>query len=136
MRVQKIIRAQGEYAKKGEDIKDGDSVKILDAGQIVSGDYGDRPVFKVETRNGEKNLSFNQRSMNNLIDAFGEDTANWKDKEVKVWMVKAMVSGKFQNIVYLAHPSWMMAEDGSFHGPNKADIEIPVINEDEVNIPF
>ena len=132
MRVQKIIRAQGEYAKKGEDIKDGDLVTILDEGQMITGDYGDRMVFKIETRNGDKNLSFNQRSMNNLIDAFGDDTANWKNKQVKIWMVKAMVSGKFQNIVYLADSSWMMAEDGSFYTSNKSkNMDIPIVNEEE-----
>jgi hypothetical protein len=118
MRVQKVIRAQGDYAKKGEDIKDGDLVTIHDAGQIVNGDYGDRMVFKVETRNGDKNLSFNQKSMNNLIDAFGDDTVNWVGKKAKIWMVKAMVSGKFQNIVYLSDIGWMMADDGTFFAPN------------------
>jgi len=144
VRVQKIIRAQGDYAKKGEDIKDGDTLKVLDAGQIVTGDYGDRMVFKVETRNGDKNLSFNQKSMNNLIDVFGDDTDKWIGKIVKVWMVKAMVSGKFQNIVYLADSSWLMSDDGTFHAPNGSvnpkiapgekiapKDDIPVINDDE-----
>lgn len=126
MKVQKIVRAQGDYAKKGEDIKDGDLIKILDHGQVVTGDYGDRMVFKVQTRNGEKNLSFNQKTMNNLIDAFGDDTDNWPNKDVKVFMVKAMVSGKFQNIVYLAHPDWVMNDDGSFSKDS-----IPVIETDD-----
>lgn len=113
-------------------------VTLVDAGQVVTGDYGDRMVFKVETRNGEKNLSFNQKSMNNLIDSFGDDTASWVGKKAKIWMVRAMVSGKFQQIVYLADPSWTMADDGTFHSPNGAkttspvkDNEIPIINEDE-----
>ena len=134
MKVQKVIRAQGEYAKKGEDIKDGDTVTILDAGQVVTGDFGDRMVFKVETKNGEKNLSFNQKSMNNLIEVFGDETSGWVDKKVRIWMVKAMVSGKFQQIVYLADSSWMMSDDGSFHAPVVKDEEIPVINPED--IPF
>ena len=148
MKVQKIIRAQGDYAKKGEDIKDGDLITILDEGQMVSGDYGDRMVFKIETRNGPKNLSFNQKSMNNLIDFLGDDTVAWIGKRVKIWMVRALVSGKFQQVVYLASPSWMMAEDGSFHAPNGSvdpqnaprsakevkNEDIPVINEDEPTI--
>src|SRR3990167_3397080 len=97
MKVQKVIRAQGEYAKKGEDIKDGDLVTVLDEGQNVTGDYGDRMVFKIETKNGPKNLSFNQKSMNNLIDSLGDDTVNWIGKKVKITMVRAMVSGKFRS---------------------------------------
>ena len=142
MKVQKVIRAQGEYAKKGEDIKDGDLVTILDEGQNVTGDYGDRMVFKIETKNGPKNLSFNQKSMNNLIDAFGDDTVTWIGKKVKITMVRAMVSGKFQQIVYLADPSWFMSDDGTFHAPNGSvvpktaprragevkDGDIPIIN--------
>ena len=156
--MQKIIRAQGDYAKKGEDIKDGDLVTILDEGQMVTGDYGDRMVFKIETRNGPKNLSFNQKSMNNLIDFLGDDTVAWIGKKVKIWMVRALVSGKFQQVVYLASSSWIMSDDGSFHAPNGsvtpqnapsstevADSDIPVVNssddEDEQtvdlkNIPF
>ena len=148
----------GEYAKKGEDIKDGDLITILDEGQVVTGDYGDRMVFKVETLNGPKNLSFNQKSMNNLIDAFGDDTVVWIGKKVKIWMIRALVSGKFQQVVYLASPFWLMADDGTFHAPNGgvnapvtrqnqpqstevADSDIPVIDEDEPtvdlkNIPF
>lgn len=152
MKVQKVIRAQGEYAKKKVDIIDGDLITILDEGQVVTGDYGDRMVFKVETRNGPKNLSFNQKSMNNLIDALGDETIKWVGKKVKIWMIRALVSGKFQQVVYLADPSWMMAEDGTFHGLNGApvapqrpqnapqakevaDSDIPVVNVDEdINI--
>ena len=36
----KKISVQGNYAKKGEDIKDGDIITILDGGTIVQGTYG------------------------------------------------------------------------------------------------
>lgn len=148
MKVIKIIRAQGEYARKGEDIKDGDLITILDEGQNVTGDYGDRMVFKIETKNGPKNLSFNQKSMNNLIDSLGDDTVNWIGKKVKITMVRAMVSGKFQQIVYLADPSWIMSDDGTFHAPNGSvspktaprragevkDEDIPVIGETDEDV--
>lgn len=134
MKVQKIVRAQGEWAKKGEDIKDGDVVKINDEGQVISGEYGDRMVFKVETRNGEKNLTFNQKSMNNLIDLFGDDTSVWVNKRVKLFLVKAMVSGKFQTIVYISDMNSTMLEDGTFVSSKE---EIPVIEEDITdNLPF
>ena len=117
MILHKKISVGGQFAKVGEDIKDGDFIKLLDAGQTVDGEFGARQVFKVETKNGEKNLSFNQTSINNLIDGFGEDTDKWTGKEVKVWIIKAMVSGKLRNVVYLSPTDWIMSDDGEFIPP-------------------
>lgn len=118
MKVQKIIRAQGEYAKINTDIKDGDTLVIKDSGQMIPGDWGDRHVFKVETRNGERNLSFNQTSMNNLIDAYGEDTEMWIGKNAAAFVIKQMVGEGLKNVCYLAGEGWTMTDDGKFVGPN------------------
>lgn len=96
------------------DIKDGDIIEILNEGAIVPGQWGERNVFAVKTRNGDKALALNQVSQNNLIEAFGEDTKNWIGKEVKVWTIRAMVSGKMQTVIYLSHPGWDMDEEGNF----------------------
>ena len=129
MKVAKKISLGGEYAKIGEDIKDGDVIIIKDSGTEVEGDYGVRVVFKVATDNGEKNLSFNQTSMNNVIDAYGDDTEKWIDKEIQCWVVKQMVSKKLRNIAYLAGKGWTMLEDGQFvektGGDTLNDIEYP-----------
>ncbi len=111
MKVQKVVRVGGEYAKVNQDFKDGDKLLITDEGQIVSGDYGDRHVFKVETKNGEKNLSLNQTSMNNLIDALGDDTSKWKGQEIRAWVVRQSVSGQLKNVCYLTAVDWGMVED-------------------------
>jgi plasmid replication initiation protein len=115
MKLTKKVSISGEFAKKKEDIKDGDIIKVLDGGTITEGEYGKQNTFRIETCNGEKLFSFNQTSQNNLIDAFGEETDNWIGKEVKVWMIKAMVGGKMQDIVYLSHPEWTMDDEGKFH---------------------
>lgn len=112
MQVSKVIRAQGEFAKINEDIKDGDLIKIANEGQIISGDYGDRHVFKVETRNGEKNLSFNQSSMNNLVDAYGGETVSWIGKNAKAYVIKQNVGGALKSVCYLVGEGWTMADDG------------------------
>jgi hypothetical protein len=111
MKVQKIVKASGEWAKNGVDFKDGDTIKFLDGGQIVSGEFGDQNVFKIETKSGEKNLGVNQTSMNNLIDAFGDDTDLWKGKNIKVWLITQSVSGKMRKVCYLTADDWGMIED-------------------------
>lgn len=114
----------GAYARKKSyeyegkqfeaDLKDGDIIKILSSGEIVTGEHGEQFVVKVQTRNGEKNLSMNQTSINNCVEAFGEDSEKYLGKDVKVWILKMMVAGKLQNVAYLAHPTSEMTEDGTF----------------------
>lgn len=131
MKAKKKTSVGGEWAKKGVDYSNGDVVKIVNGGSIVSGDYGDRHVFSIRTKNGEKNQTFNQTSMNACIDAFGEETEEWIGKDVKVTIVKQNVSGKFIDVVYLAHPDWELGENG-FYNPSG---DKPVIDLDE-KVPF
>lgn len=112
--MEKVTRAQGEYAKVNVDFKEGDLLKILDAGQVVTGEYGDKHVFKVETKNGERNLSFNQTSVNNLVEAFGEESDTWIGKTIKAFVVRQMVGDGLKNVVYLTAEDWEMTDDGKF----------------------
>lgn len=107
MRVQKKISVSGEWAKVGVDFDEGDILEILSEGEITTGEYGDRHTFKIETRNGERNLSFNQTSLNQLIDAWGDDTATWKGKKAKAWILDMNVSGKIRAVVFLTAPNWI-----------------------------
>jgi len=131
MEMTKRTSVRGEWAKKGEDIKDGDVVQINDSGEVVTGEYGDRTVFRIQTRNGEKLLSFNQTTVNNLVDAYGKKSEAWVGKNATVFIIKAMVSGKFTNVVYLAGEGWGMSDDGKFHGPANKNVEI---DEEEIKI--
>lgn len=121
MKIQKIVNAQGDWAKIGEDFRDGDLIKIMDEGQIIEGEFGPRKVFKVAFREkeGSKNLSFNQTSLNNLVDGYGDDTKNWTEKKVRVFVIKQMVQNKLRNIAYLTPEDWTMTEDGQFVAPGK-----------------
>jgi hypothetical protein len=116
MKVQKVVRAQGEFAKIGGDIKEGDALVIRDEGQVISGDYGDRNVFRVEKKSWgeEKNLTFNQTSMNNIIDAYGEDTKEWVGKIAHVYIVRQMVGDTLKNVCYLVGDGWVMNDSGKF----------------------
>jgi hypothetical protein len=113
MKIQKRVSVQGEWAKAKEDFNTGDLIEILNEGLTMEGDYGPRQVFKINTKNGEKNLSFNQTSINNLIDAYGDDTKKWVGKKANVEIIKSNVSGKLVNVVYLFGEDWKMLDDGS-----------------------
>lgn len=130
----KVVKTLGEFAKVGEDFKDEDILVIKDAGQITASDYGDRHVFKISTKNGDKNLTFNQTSMNNLIDAFGDDTAGWMGKEVKVYIVKQMIGDSLKKVCYLVDKNGSMTDNGKF--VTSRNVIEPVENIDPESIPF
>jgi len=129
MKVQKKVSVQGEWAKPKQDIDSGDIIRIKNSGEIIQGEYGDRHVFKVATKNGEKLLSLNQTSLNYLIDAFGDETESWVGKDIKVWLVKSNIQGKMKDVVYLTALDWIESDEG-FCPPNEKD-DIPVINEED-----
>ncbi len=110
MKIQKIIRAEGEFAKKGEDIKDGDIVTIKSEGEYIEGQFGQQFVIKIETRNGEKNVNFNQATLNILHDEFGDDTTEWIGKEVIIRAKKDTIAGKKVEIYYFVTEDWEFDE--------------------------
>lgn len=112
--MQKKTSVAGEWAKKGEDILNGDVIEILNAGEMVTGEFGERNVFHINTRNGERLLTLNQTSVNNLVDAFGEDSESWVGKKSVCFLVNVMVGGKMVKAIYLAAEGWDMLDDGSF----------------------
>ena len=92
----------GQFAKPKEDFADGDILKVISAGIEQEGEFGTQRVFKIEVPGGEeKNLSFNQTSINHLIDEYGDNTEEWVGKKVKAWIIKQNVAGKFRDVVYL-----------------------------------
>ncbi len=143
MKVSKKINVQGQWAKAGEDFKDKDSLKILNAGEKVTGEYGEQDVFSVETKNGERNLRFNQTTLNNLIDAWGTETESWVNQMVTAFVIQGLVSGKMRNICYLAPQGSEIKVDGegniSFDWEGKTenaeinqDVEYPEAEDEEL----
>lgn len=103
----------GQFAKKGVDIKNGDMITIANEGKQVEGNFGMQNLFLVKLTNGEeKNISVNQTSLNGLIDAYGSDSLQWVGKEVKVWLIKQNVSGKFVDVLYISHPNYDLGDTG------------------------
>lgn len=129
MTIYKKRVSVGSFLKKGEDIKDGDVVEIANEGKQVEGQFGLQNLFLIKTKDGkEGNLSLNQTSLNNLIDAFGEDATKWIGKAVKVWAILSNVQGKMLKVYYLSHIDAEINEDGEFL--------IPKVKEDKTEIPF
>ena len=105
MKVEFKQSVSGEFAKKGEDINDGDVIKFLDEGKEVEGKFGAQRVFKIETVDGdEKLVSVNQTSVNYLIPKYGDDTEKWIGKEIKVWINRENVAGQQRKVLYFTHP--------------------------------
>src|SRR3990167_892393 len=108
MKMEKKVSV-GAFAKVLEDFKDQDLLEITDAGKEVEGKFGMQMVFKVKLPNGEeKNLSFNQTTINILIDKLGEESDVWVGKKVKVWAIRQAVQGKLTTVVYLTPPDSML----------------------------
>jgi len=129
-KIYKKRESVGSFLKKGEDIKEGDIVEIANEGEQVEGEYGTQNIFSLKLQNGnEGNVSFNQTSINGLIDAYGEDAEKWIGKKVKVLKVKQNVSGKFIDVYYFAHPDAEFTENGIVLGGE----DTPIIDEDEIN---
>jgi len=122
MKMQKIVNVGGAYARKEDyeyegtqykaDLQNGDKVTILSEGEIVTGQFGEQNVFKIETRNGEKNLTFNQKSINILIDDLGEDSKEWINKEINIILKKDVIAGKKVIIAYAVTDGWELDEYG------------------------
>ena len=122
-------KASGKWIKPGVDLGDQATVTILNEGIVQDGEYGPQTVFDVRTiKNAEFIISFNQSSLNNLIDAFGDDTKEWIGKVVKAWVVKQMIGGNMKNVAYFAPPDWTMDDNGKFH-PLSLDTETEPIGE-------
>ena len=126
----------GAFLKKGVDIKDGDIIEIANEGAEQPGEYGIQNIFLVKIAGGrEGNLSINQTSLNGIIDAYGEQAANWIDKKIKATKIKQNVGGKFLDVWYFSHPDAELTENG-FVLPGKIsgelkDNSIPVVEDDE-----
>ena len=94
------------------DLKTNDIVKILDSGKVEQGNFGEQTVFKIKTRNGDKKLSFNQNTINVLVQEFGDDTEQWINKDVKVLLQKKVIAGKKCIVPYLVTEGWGFDEYG------------------------
>lgn len=121
----------GSFLKKGSDFKDGDLLEIANEGKDSEGEYGTQHLFLVKANGKEGNVSFNQTTINGLIDAYGADSLKWIGKQVKATKIKQNVAGKFVDVWYFSHPEAELTETG-FVMPNAPREDIPVVEEEEI----
>lgn len=115
----KTVRT-GKFLKAGEDFSQGENFTILNEGTDVEGTYGIEHQFKVRTAKGEEGtIRFNGLSINNMIDAYGEDSKAWVNQPAKIWLILQNVKGKMRNILYVAHPDATINSEGDFAIPGK-----------------
>lgn len=109
----------GNFLKKGEDFKENDLLEVGNEGKEVPGEFGTQNVFLVKTAEGkEGNVGFNQTTLNNLIDGYGDDSLSWIGKKVKVWGIMSNVQGKMKKVYYFLHPETELDENsGEFMLP-------------------
>ena len=120
---------EGKWLKAGADVRDGDRLKMLDAGQVIEGKFGEQYVFKfMTTKKEEGNIALNRTSRNTLGRGFGTDTEDWKDKVVKAFVVKQMVGDGLKNVLYLAPDGWTMTDDGEFVDPDADNLDPDAID--------
>jgi hypothetical protein len=135
MEFKKKTSVVGEWAKKGQDIKKGDTVKLVDGGRIVDGQFGEQNVFSVQTRNGVRNVSLNQTSINALVSEYGSESNKWVGQELIVHVIKQNVQGKFIDVYYFVPDGYEMGDYGFEKiGGQPSEDDIPVISAEE--IPF
>lgn len=121
----------GAFFKKGEDYKDGDLVTIANEGKEIEGKFGTQNIFMIKLPDGrEGNASFNSTTINNLVDAYGEESIKWIGKQVKVTTMRQNVQGKIINIYYFFTPNTEFDETtGQFVIKEKKEITDEQIQE-------
>lgn len=94
---------------KTEDIKQGDTITILDGGEFVASakyTYNDGTprkdlLFKIKHNDKELSMRLNATNKKTLVAAFGDDTDAWVGKIVKLDVANVMVSGKMMKTIIM-----------------------------------
>lgn len=98
-------------------LRNGDLIKIVsEAGAVESQQGGTQLVAKVRVKGsaeGAQNLAINSPTKNALIEAYGDDTADWQDKVLVAHIEKTVIAGKRGIALYLVPEGFEVGEDTS-----------------------
>lgn len=105
------------FAKKKEDVLDGDIVKIVSDAKKQPSRFNTnemQTIIKISTRNGDRYVALSQTSINIMISEFKtNDASQWVGKEAKVLLKPTTIGGKKVIALYLAGKDWELDEYGS-----------------------
>jgi len=156
MKYTKTNITTGSWAKANE-IKSGIKATIVSEtnpqpSQFLNkdGSVKNQDVCKVmfEGKDEAVNLSLNRTTINGLVDAFGEDSAEWQDKTLTVETEKVRVGGKAVVALYLIPEGYKRIDDENGYAViakigsavNVKNKNIPIVEENEEikteDIPF
>lgn len=113
MKVTKSSGAGGKWLDKKE-LRVGDVGKLkTEATEQTSQQGGTQLVAKLHVKGQSEpaNVAINTPSKNALIDAFGDDTANWVDKLLTLHTEKTVIAGKRGVALYLTPEGFEVTED-------------------------
>ena len=129
----------------------GDKLKITTTADWIPNQQGGEQLVakcKVQGKTTEDvNISINAPSKNGLIDAFGDDTAAWRNQTLTVEVFSTLIAGKKGVALYLIPEGFELKENAEGYmnivNPNAGEPvnanEYPTQEEEEINpddIPF
>lgn len=103
-----ILNSKKNYLK-AENVKSGDVVKINSEGEWIESNkytYEDKTprknfVVEVIYAGEARTLTLNSTNRSNLINDWGNDTAEWIGKSATIEIIKVSVGGKLMNSILL-----------------------------------
>lgn len=113
MKVTRSSGTGGSWLKK-EELANGDILKLVSEAVEVEGQNGQQLVAKCRVKGytGDAvNVAINSASKNALIDAFGDDTALWVNKELTVEVERGIFAGKRGIALYLVPEGFSVSTD-------------------------
>lgn len=138
MKVSRTTGGGGAWLKKDE-LKNGDILKIVSEATEQEGQNGVQLVAKcrVKGQTGDAvNMAINSASKNALIDAFGDDTESWMNKELTVEVEKGIFAGKRGIALYLVPHGFVVSTDAGGYVVIQRDGATPQADITPEDVPF
>jgi hypothetical protein len=120
MKYQKQQAVAGAWVK-GAEVKSGTHCKLMSAAERIPSQFRDEKTGEVKYQDvakvmfsGEtetKNISLNRATVNSLVDAFGEDSADWQGHVLTAETEKMKVGGRSVIAVYLVPEEYERVDD-------------------------
>jgi len=102
------LQIDSPYLQAGADVKDGEHVVFKDEGELTETKFGEKLNITVSTpMAGDKILTLNTTSRNNMVKLYGTDTKKWIGKEARANVMKNAIggSGEIKTWVILTEPN-------------------------------